>query len=894
MKNIHEQTSNILRQRREQLISAFIEEQDAYHTRESFPSDDSQALAWEEDSGFLKQNTRLLDNYFLESFEKSEVGLKMDFSKRPYAIIALGGYGREEQCIHSDVDILFLFEKAVPGEAESLIREIIFPLWDIGFDVGHATRSVKECVNIASQDIEVLTSLLDARFICGMSSLYSKMMERLRKKVISKRSDEFVKLLIERNQQRHLHFGDCAYLLEPNLKEGRGGLRDYHTILWIARIKANIKQPRDLEYYGCFSHEEFRRLSDSLFFIWYIRNRLHHIVGRKYDQLHFGRQEELAQTMNFGKDNGQQPVEIFLGKLHEKMEFIKYQHTLFLYELGLITRQKIVKKNVRETETSGMEVKRGMLNFASSKNIPDSPELMIKIFEESARMEIPLSAEARRLVTDFLYLADEKFRTAPFIIRSFEQILIEPAPNFNVLNEMLNTGFLIKFIPEFKCIVNRIQYDEYHVYPVDKHSLHTVQTIKKFGTPDDSTKGALCGELYEDIADKRLLLWAGLLHDIGKGEAGGGHSQKGEKIAADILTEKGYASEDIEAVSFLVREHLLLMKTATRRDIQDEETAIFCARRIKNTDYLKMLYLLTVADAISTGEKAWNDWLSALLTSLFLHVLDILEKGEFATTEAVGVVEKKKRDVLETASKPLNGVQSLFNVMSPRYLLYMPTPDILEHIRLYREMGSADFVWKITKSPELDMRTVSICAKDAPGLFSKISGVFTLNSIDILNAQIYTWKNNIALDIFEVKPPPDQLFEDEKWERAAENLRSALSGELVLSEALEKKMSGYRVRPYISERPHRIIVDNKSSSFFTLIEVVTYDFPGLLFKITDALFRCDLDLLVAKIATKVDQVVDVFYVRTFDGEKVDSPDQEAKIKAMIEKVLPTLNFPILV
>ncbi|MDM8552113.1 [protein-PII] uridylyltransferase [Desulfobacterales bacterium HSG2] len=895
MKNIHEQTSNNLRQMRKQLISDFIEKQDAYHTRDpETSSPDSQTLNWEQESNFLEQNTRLLDNYFLEGFEKSEVGLRMGFNKKPYAIIALGGYGREEQCVHSDVDILFLFEKAVPDEAETLIQEILYPLWDSGLDVGHATRSVKECVKIAGQNIEVLTSLLDARFICGMSSLYSNMMEDLRKKVISRRSDEFVKLLVERNQQRHLHFGDCAYLLEPNLKEGRGGLRDYHTILWIARIKAGIKQPRDLEYYGCFSHEEFRRLTDSLFFIWYVRNRLHRIVGRKYDQLHFGHQEELAQAIDFRKDNGQQPVEIFLGKLHEKMEFIKHQHTMFLYDLGLITRQKRGRKSLKETEISGLEVKKGMLNFASSKDIPDSPELMIKIFEESARLKLPLSAEARRLVEDFLHLADKKFRNSASVVRSFEQILIEPAPNFNVLNEMLNTGFLVKFIPEFKCIVNRIQYDEYHVYPVDKHSLHTVRTIKKFGTPDDPTKDGFCGDLYKELPDKRLLLWAGLLHDIGKGEPGGGHSLKGGKIVADILAEKGYKPEEIETVSFLVREHLLLMKTATRRDVHDEETAMFCARRIKDADHLKMLCLLTVADAISTGAKAWNDWMSSLLTSLFLSILNVLEKGEFATTEAVGVVEKKKKEVLDTVSKPPEGLQTFFNVMSPRYLLYTPTPDILEHIGLYRKIGSAGFVWKITKSPDLDMRTVTICAKDAPGLFSKISGVFTLNSIDILNAQIYTWKNNIALDIFEVKPPPDQLFEDEKWERAAENLRSALSGGLVLSEALAEKIAGYGlIRPCISERPHRITVDNKSSSFFTIIEVFTYDFPGLLFRITDALFNCGLDVRVAKIATKIDQVVDVFYVRDFNGEKVDSK-QESTIRAAIEKVLPTLNFPILV
>ncbi|MCP3955429.1 MAG: [protein-PII] uridylyltransferase, partial [Desulfobacterales bacterium] len=283
---------------------------------------------------YLVENARLLDNYFRESFAASVIGPRIGILKNPYAIIALGGYGRQEQCTHSDVDLLFLFEKRVPPEAEELIREVVYPLWDIGLDVGHATRSLKECLKLASQDYEVLTSVLDARFICGISPLYTRLLEKLRNSVLKRHSRRIIDWLIETNEARHLRFGDSASLLQPNLKEGLGGLRDFHTMLWIAKIKFGIQQARDLEYYGYLSHDEFGEFFKSLAFIWNIRNRLHTMTGRKCDQLYFSHQEQLADKMKYRRDHDQHPVEKFLGELHGHMELVKQRHQMFLYELG--------------------------------------------------------------------------------------------------------------------------------------------------------------------------------------------------------------------------------------------------------------------------------------------------------------------------------------------------------------------------------------------------------------------------------------------------------------------------------------------------------------------------------------------------------------------------------
>ena len=861
--------SKMLRKRRQQLLDDFLEGKKM---------------------DFLLQHTRILDDYFCQTFEHSIVGPRIGISKNPYAIIALGGYGREEQCLHSDVDLLLLFKDHVPNTAEDLIREVVYPLWDHGLEIGHSTRSLRECIRMAGKDYDILTPLLDARFICGISPLFTELINQVREKILKKNTDKIISWLIEKNRDRHERFGDSSFLLEPNLKEGRGGLRDYHTLFWIAKITHNIKQRRDLEIFGFLSHDEYESLTEALDFIWSVRNRLHHLTARKCDQLHFEYQIRMAKAMNYQEKDGLQSVNRFLGCLHEQMEFLKQLHLTFIYELEIKGKKTSKKHTVKDIGVEGLEIKKGILFFKAPENILSSPELLIKIFEESSIHGVPLSNESRRLIKNFGHLVNKKFICSESALKSFERILEKPSPRFKILDDMLHTGFLTRYIPEFQSVLNRIQYDEYHLYPVDKHMLRTVQIIKKFGTSEDPTYHPLCGKLYKELKDRKILLWAALLHDIGKGIPEHGHSERGETIARNSMTSKGYSQEVVDTVGYLVREHLLLAKTAMRRDINDEETSINLARKVRDPERLKMLYLLTVADAISTGPKAWNEWTATLVRGFFLKVMQILKKGELASSEALEIVEKKRSMVISLAqsAKELPELEKLFNFMSPRYLLWAPSEEMYNHIKLFYKRGDKPFVWDIVQSPDTQTRTVTICAKDAPGLISKIAGVFTLNGINILDVQVFTWRNNIALDIFKVQPPPDQMFEDERWARAAGHLTDALTGKLDLKEALKEKLSSYgRSKISKSGRKSRVEVDNESSSFFTIIEVFTDDFPGLLHCITDALFSLKLDIWVAKIATKVDQVVDVFYVRDFDGQKVDSSEQEAMIR---EKILSALQY----
>jgi len=634
---------------------------------------------------FLGRNTALLDEYFCSCFEKSMAGRKIGLHKKPYAIVALGGYGRKEQCVCSDVDILFLFKQINLSEVEALVEEIIYPLWDMGIEVGHATRTVQECIDLSLRDTEVLTSILDARFICGVSSLFTSLMEKMRSMVIDGNIDDTVQRIVAENQKRHEKYGNSSYRLEPNLKQGDGGLRDYHTILWVAKVEMNLKGPKDLEYYGYLSDDEFQELFKSLSFIWNVRNHLHFLSQRKYDRLHFEHQKKIAGILGFKGTKEHMAVEKFLAELHDRMEYIKNHNLMLLSERGYIGSLTSKRKKVKKkTAVPGLEIKRNMLNFSSTEDILTSPGRLIKIFEEGARLKIPLSSEARRVVKDFSHLVSKGFRTDESNIRSFERILLSGDYVFEVLNEMLHSGFLLQFIPEMKKIYNRIQYDAYHLYPVGRHSLYTVKTITKFALKNIEAESMLYRELYQGLGRyKKFLLWAALLHDVGKGEKGGGHSLAGALIAEKIMKRSGYGKTYIEAVSFLVNEHLLLAKTATRRDINDEETALFCARRIKSVRLLKMLYLLTVADSMSTGPKAWNSWTSVLFRDLFFKILKILEKGELATRRAVASVEKKKKEVIMGVQPgdDIKAVVECFSIFSPRYLLYAPTQEISDHIK---------------------------------------------------------------------------------------------------------------------------------------------------------------------------------------------------------------------
>ncbi len=841
---------------------------------------------------FLKKYTAVLDEYLFTVYEKSISARKITVSGSPFAVIALGGYGRKEQCIHSDIDLLILFEKSIPPEVEAFVQELLYPLWDYGFEVGYAVRTIDECLEMGFERFDILTTYLDARFICGASLIYTSFMERFRKELNSRHLKNTLNYLYEHGEKRHFDFGDSTYLIAPDLKSGFGGLRDYHTLLWYAKIKSNIKSRRDLEYYGFLSHFEFIHLKKALSDIWKIRNVLHHVTKRKCDTLHFEYQTEVAGLLGYKTSKRQPDVELFLGDLHSQMDFLKQINQITFEDILSSIRVKKGTVEPRPTKTEGLVIQKRRLHFANTLAVLKNPTILLKIFLESGQKKISLSIEARRIVSEFSHLVDAKFRKDPACIKIFKKILGLSYWEFNVLNVMLATGILEKLIPEFSKIVSKIQYNHYHLFPVDKHSIRCVQVVNSFKEKGDIRGNRLYYSVFKEVRNKNVLYFAALLHDIGKSDPAREHSKTGARIARPILKRFGFNPAEIEDAAFLIENHLALVKTATRRDIFDEETAVYMANKVGKIRLLRMLFLLTVADSKATGPKAWNDWTENLIKDLFLKTISILTKGDLASKKTQRLIEKKKTDVLSLLKESWREEETSeqLETMSRRYLMDVPAENIVSHINLYRTLGEKDFLWQISKEEESDIRTVSICAKDKPGLYSKIAGVFFLNGLDIVASQAYGLGEEHALDIFKVHPPVDRIFEKEKWKKAEADLVQALTDDTFLDKALYRIPETLQVSSGKAPEPSRVRVDNETSSFFTIVEVITYDFPGLLFSVTNALYRNGLNVNVAMVATKVDQVVDVFYVKNLENDgKIENRTRLEQIQNAILKSLPRVH-----
>ena len=445
---------------------------------------------------FQENCTEIVDHYFRRGVQESEAGQRLFRDKRPFALVALGGYGRRDLCVHSDIDVLILFDSKIPTPAGKLAQEVFYPLWNLGLDLGHAIRGIKDSLGLASDNPQALTSLMDARFICGDSPLYLTLMERLEKKTLPKKRLPLSRWLEEQHQMRRALFGDASCLLEPNLKEGIGGLRDYHHLQWLAKAFFSLRAPKDLEYSGLLSHKEYADLENHLRFIHLVRNHLHRESGRKNDRLTFDHQESLALALGFKDQDGLLAVEQFLGQVHASMASIKSLRHSFVFTHFPGSRKKGAGAAASENLKAPFHMDQGEIHFPSATTILSDPLLLLDIFVEGLKARRPLSLESKRLIREFLYLVDEPFRLSERAARGFLSILNAPnAPE--ALDQMLETGFLCAFIPEFEPIEDRVQFDNYHLFPVGRHLLQTVRHLKALHQERD----ILLADIFLDLPD---------------------------------------------------------------------------------------------------------------------------------------------------------------------------------------------------------------------------------------------------------------------------------------------------------------------------------------------------------------------------------------------------------
>lgn len=811
--------------------------------------------------------------------------------KERLALVAIGGYGRGELNPYSDIDLMFLYEGKDSQHIEEIAQKLLYFLWDMRLDVGYSVRTLSDCAEMASTDTTVKTALLDARLLIGSRPLFKEFQKMMLSQILTKGSDAFIEEKLEEMKARREKYGSSVYILEPNLKEGEGALRDLHCAMWIAKIKYKITSPRELIIKGIMTDEELSVYNDSLSYLWRLRNELHYRTGRKSDQLTFDAQTELAVFLGY----------VNSGKVLAVEEFMRdyYLHALkvrnFAWEL--ITKctwreekgLKILGYLIRRPVGDGFFIIKGELHILDDAAIKKEPSRLMKIFEYAQRHGVSLHVMVINTIRNNLDLVNDKFRRNREVNASFLNILRSEKGLGKILQLMHDLGFLNRFIPEFENTYCKVQHDLYHIYTVDIHSIFAVEEIARLWRGEHAADLPLLTKLADEVDKRELLALAVLLHDMGKGE-GEGHEERGAAMVPTIARRMGLSKEDSERLEFLIRHHLLFAHIAQRRDLHDEKMIIQFSRQMGKSENLKMLYLLTYADIKAVGPDVWTEWKALLLHELYDKSFEVLERGDFRLEARSERVKKVKRRVIEIIGRefPQELVKDELKAMTTRHLL-SNTPELLaEHVRIMLSLGDDTMIEKIIHKQERGYTSYTICTLDVTGLFSRITGVMAANGINILGAQIHTSTNGKVLDVLQVNSPQGFIITDEnRWKKVGEDMRRVLEGKVWVKNLVAKRRRPTLLVEKPKPRfPTEVEIDNEVSADYTVIDIYTHDKVGLLYRITSTLTELGLYIGVSKISTKVDQVADVFYVKDIFGHKIV---KEAKLKEIRERLTKAIE-----
>ncbi|HXV81292.1 MAG TPA: [protein-PII] uridylyltransferase [Candidatus Binatia bacterium] len=807
-------------------------------------------------------------------------------------VVAQGGYGRGELNPYSDIDLLFLYAWKISPYVEAVTERLLYTLWDAGLQVGHATRTIKESIALSSSDLKVKTALLDARYLCGHYELYQEFDTAVESRLVKRRVNRFVQEKLLENRLRHENYGGSVYLLEPDVKDGEGGLRDIHTARWIGRIKAGAKDLDTLALKGIISSGDVSKLKASQDFLLRVRNELHFSTEKHQDQLTFEEQEKVSHALGFQGEGTLKAVEVFMRNYYLHAAQISRLTSLIIHRLTeaaapLVGGLYSLAKTVRE----GICISQGQLSITKPAILESQPGNLIEVFFEMQRQRCELSHETRELLRQHAGLFDDQLRRSASANIPFFKILKWKERVYETLLEMHRCGILGAFIPEFGRLLCMVLHDAYHIYTVDQHSLKLIQEIERLKAGKYKEELPLLTQLARE-AEKIELLYLGLMfHDIGKG-FGGGHSEIGARLVQPIARRMRLNADDGALVEFLVRYHLAMTHTAFRRDLEDEKTIVDFAKTMGNVNHLKMLYLLTFADVKAVGPDVWNPWKGSLLGELYgktLNVLEEMEKGEFRREDVRAVLRRIQGRVRRQLAKdhPADRVDPFLASMPERYFLSTPENDIPAHFDLMERFAGKGAVTAVEHFPERDCTTVVICTRDRPGLFASITGTLTALNLDILNARIFTSSDGRILDVFRVshRGRSELVMAEQKWSKFRSTLNEVLEGRLDVARLVENSEHSLFLNRHAPKVPTLVQVDTEASDSFTIVEVFTEDRIGVLFKITYALHQLGLSIHVAKISTNVDQVADVFYVTDEQGKKIQESARLAEIRQSLYETL---------
>jgi len=803
----------------------------------------------------------------------------------PLVVMALGGYGRGELHPLSDVDLMVVYDGEMSPYVQRMMQELLYSLWDLGLHVGHSLRSLDDCVAMARTDFPSRTSMQEARFLAGERRLFARFQRVLRENVFRRDFAQFLETTLVERDARYRKHGASPYIGEPNVKESAGGLRDMHTAMWLGAAKFGARTLRELTDKGLITPREQAAADAALTFLWRVRNELHFFSGHKNDVLTRDLQPRIAKNLGYENDETTLGVERFMRDyyLHARVIHRVSKRLIARCQETLSRRGSAERRQRQQALADGLVFFDGRLHLADRdpSQLRTDPARLMKVFWHLHRLGCELSLDLERAIEDSLHLVDEAFRRSDGVRELFLDVCRTWGRAAQTFSEMHELGLLGRYLPEFGALTCLVQYDVYHKFSADQHSLLAVEHLEALA-PGQSAESEGAAHVLSEVEKPELLMLGMLLHDIGKAK-GHGHVAKGIPLVRELTARVGLQAADGAAVEFLVAHHLTMSHVAQRRDIDDPKTITDFAAAVGDPSRLRMLYLLTYADMRAVGPGVLTPWQARILHELYARTLASLTGGRVARPSRTRLAER-----LHAAAKgevDLQAVKAHLAMMTDRYLESTSVQRMAEHLRMLDGLGESPVVTALFHHPDLGSSDLVVVTRDLPGLFALIAGTLAASDVNIISAQIHTRADGIVIDTFQVNDPAgDVIGSPAHWARTLDALRAVLTGEQTVPALLARRRAAGREATGPGG-PSKIALDNQLSDTATVIEVKCPDRLGLLYLITKTLAGLGLDIVSARIATEIDQAFDTFYVQDREGRKIEDPETLERARAGLEQAL---------
>ena len=803
------------------------------------------------------------------------------------AILGVGGYGRGEMAPFSDVDLLFLTPYKVTAWAENVIESTLYMLWDLKLKVGHSSRTIQDCVRLGSQDFTIRTAMLEHRFIFGDTDLAEELDTRLKADLFKGTAREFVEAKLAERDVRHTRQGQ-RYVVEPNVKEGKGGLRDLQSLFWIGKYIHQVQDAADLVKVGLLTEDEYDSFIAAEDFLWAVRCHLHLISGRATEQLTFDMQVAVAEAMGYQDKAGRRGVELFMQDYFRHATAVGDLTRIFLTKLEAIhlkakpLLERLFKR--RPKIKAGYEVINNRIAIADEAAFLSDKVNLLRLYEEALRTGMLIHPDAMRLVKSNLDLIDEDMRTTPEAQRIFLDLMLKHGNPERALRRMNELGVLSAFIPEFEHIVAMMQFNMYHAYTVDEHIIQCIAQLAQIERGELVEDLPIASSILKEGVNRKVLYVALLLHDIAKGRPED-HSILGAQMVRKIAPRLGLKQDDVDTVEWLVRHHLLMSDMAQKRDIADPRTVRDFAKAVQTVKRLDLLCVLTVCDIRGVGPNTWNNWKAVLIRALYRQTRRALEDGMEALNRDNRGAEAKK-----TLRAALTGWsrKDLKTETARHYDPYWQGLHVTAHVvfaNLLRDIGEDDIAIDLHPDEDRDATRVCFVMADHPGIFSRLAGALALVGANIVDARSYTTKDGFVTDAFWIQDADGNPYDAARLPRLRKMIERTLGGEVLAREAFRDR-DKVKKREKAFKVPTHIIFDNEGSEIYTIIEVDTRDRPGLLYDLARAMAANNVYIANAVIATYGEQAVDTFYVKDMFGLKYHS---ENKQKALEKKLRAAIS-----